>query len=386
MEVHNDNDLVQYYQQLQSMVIMYNIFLQEFALLQPWQKSATTIPTTCMLTNINVETNTIDAYRRMKTALYIKLTKTVFHNAEHKAIVQHGAIEQDGFEILYDLMTHCHPRLMNATIKYRKVNTPPTFTSKDSIYSFCTNLKNWLEIEHINNHHYSDDDLLNMVIEQLREDTRFDIAVAGIQSELTMQDMMIRQVGSMPFPESLLLCNLPATIMPYYTASDKQQLFPMDTTATLMHQLCDMSIVDTNAVVNSYKRSNQRELIDKFCQGCGQFGHNVYHNGCDFCAKLLLANNFLKKHPNVVDKIKSDYRDHQKLHREERKQKDNNKYKSSTATKKGPAYKTRSKAKVRVLVNALNEVLSESDESSSDNEFVDAQDDSAEHKNIDKEE
>jgi hypothetical protein len=97
-----------------------------------------------MFTAINIETNTIDAYRRMKTALYIKLTKTTFHNAEHEAIVQHGAIDQDGFKILYDLMAHYHPQLMNATIKYRKVNTPPLFTNKDSIYSFCTNLKNWL--------------------------------------------------------------------------------------------------------------------------------------------------------------------------------------------------------------------------------------------------
>ena len=39
MAVHTDNDLVQFYQQLQSMVIMYNIFLQEFSMLQPWQKN-----------------------------------------------------------------------------------------------------------------------------------------------------------------------------------------------------------------------------------------------------------------------------------------------------------------------------------------------------------
>ena len=311
----------------------------------------------------------------MKTALYIKLTKTIFHNPEHNAIVQHGAIEQDGFEILYDLMTHCHPRLMNATIKYRKVNTPPTFTQKDSVYTFCTNLKNWLEIEHINNHHYSDDDLLNMVIEQLRDDTRFDIAVAGIQSELTMRDMMIRQVGPTPFPGRLLLRNLPATIMSYYTASDKQQLFPTDTSTAMTHQLRDMAIVDTNAVVNSFRQNNiQREPVDKYCQGCGQFGHNVYHNGCDFCAKLLLANDFLKKHPNAADKIKSDYRNHQRLRKDERRNKNNTTSNSSGASKKGHTYNTRSKAKVRVLVDALSEVLSDSEKSTTDEEFEDAQD------------
>jgi hypothetical protein len=299
MEVHNDNDLVQFYQQLQTMVIMYNIFLQEFALLQPWQKSANTIPSTCIFDTIDLKTNTIDAYRRMKTALYTKLTKVKFHNPEHKAIIQHGAIEQDGFEILYDLMTHCHPRLMNATIKYRKVNARPTFNRDDSIYSYCTSLQNWLDIEHINDHHYSNDDLLDIVIEQLRDDTRYDVAVAGIQSEITMRDMMIRQVGPTPYPENLLLRNLPSTIMSYYTVQEKQQLFAKPSTTSMAHQLRD---VQDMATINSYTSNPlKRESVDKFCQGCGQFGHSVYHNGCDFCAKLLLANDFLKKHPNAAD-------------------------------------------------------------------------------------
>jgi hypothetical protein len=377
MEVKSDEDLIQYYQQMQSMVIMYNIFLQEFALLQPWQKSANTIPSTCIFTELDISNNTIDAYRRMKTALYIKLTKSTFHNSEHVAIVEHGAIDQDGFEILYDLMTHCHPRLMHATLKYRKVNSKPVYSSKDSIYSYCTRLQNWLEIERINNHHYSNDDLLNMVIEQLRDDTRFDIAVASIQSELTMRDMMIRQVGETPFPENLLLRNLPATIMSYYSSTDKDQLFPATNTSAVSHQLQRLKVEDKQAIVNRFQANPlQRAPVDKFCQGCGQFGHSVFHNGCDFCAKFLLASEFLKKHPNAAEDIKSDYRKHQKLRQEQRRTAGPRKSKPyTTPPRKGHSYDTRSKAKVRVLVDALNEVISVQDESStSGEEFEDAND------------
>jgi hypothetical protein len=114
-----------------------------------------------------------------------------------------------------------------------------------------------------------------------------------------MRDMMIRQVGPTPYPENLLLRNLPSTIMSYYTVQEKQQLFAKPSTTSMAHQLRD---VQDMATINSYTSNPlKRESVDKFCQGCGQFGHSVYHNGCDFCAKLLLANDFLKKHPNAAD-------------------------------------------------------------------------------------
>jgi hypothetical protein len=46
-----------------------------------------------MFTTLEVETNTIDAYRQMKSALYTKLNKTLCLHPEHHAIVQHGSIQ-----------------------------------------------------------------------------------------------------------------------------------------------------------------------------------------------------------------------------------------------------------------------------------------------------
>ncbi len=90
MTVTNTTDLVQYYKQLQSMSVTYNIFLKPFESLTIWNRSPNTIPSTCMFVTLGVDNNTIDAYRRMKSALYTKLTKTTFVQPEHNAIVQHG--------------------------------------------------------------------------------------------------------------------------------------------------------------------------------------------------------------------------------------------------------------------------------------------------------
>jgi hypothetical protein len=109
------------------MAVTFNIFLKPFESLTIWNQSPNTILTTCMFVTIEVENNTVDAYCRMKSSLYTKLTKTTFVNAEHNAIIQHSGIQQDSFEILYDLMSHCHPKLVLATTKYRKTNQRPTF-------------------------------------------------------------------------------------------------------------------------------------------------------------------------------------------------------------------------------------------------------------------
>ena len=93
-------DLVHYYEEIQSDAITYNIFLQQFDLLKPWQKYVTnTLPPTCIFDELTLNDNTIDAYNRMKNALYTKLSKSSINDVEYKAIIKHGSIGNDGFEI-----------------------------------------------------------------------------------------------------------------------------------------------------------------------------------------------------------------------------------------------------------------------------------------------
>jgi hypothetical protein len=55
----------------------------------------------------------------------------------------------------------------------------------DSIYLYIVKLQVWIDIEKINNQQFTEDEILNTVIEQIRGDTRYEIAIAGISSELT---------------------------------------------------------------------------------------------------------------------------------------------------------------------------------------------------------
>jgi hypothetical protein len=392
MTVENDTDLVQFYKQIQAMAIMFNIFVQQFQNLQPWNRSINTIPSTCIFTTINSNDNTINAYRRMKSALYTKISKAKFNSPVHQAIVNYGITQQDGFEVLYDLMTHCHPRLLQSTNRFRQTNQRPTFDKSDSIYTYANKLQTYLDIESINNHEFSHDDILNIVVEQLQEDTRYEIAIAGIRSELMLRDTVQRQFGETPFPLSLQLRNLPSTIMSYYTEEDKKLLFPPPDSMATISKLQFHAESDEDAIINNIIRRNmvpQRESIDKTCSGCGQFGHDVYHQGCDFCAKFLLAKEFLQNNPTAKKGIISKHIKHQQARRSAKKQQSNDKYKSKpdSILKKQGRYNTRSRAKVNMIADILHTALNiESDEDETDYEDAQQEDmtenDSSDHEGV----
>jgi hypothetical protein len=367
LPVTNSTDLIRYYKQLQSMAVTFNIFMRPFDQLIPWDKAPNTVPTTSLFTIITSHNNTIDAYRRMSSSIYTKLTKSTFHNPEYNAIINHGGIHQDGFEILYDLMTHCHPKLVTATTKFRQTNHKPTLDQSDSIYSFANKLQVWLDIERINDHEFTDDEILNMILEQMRNDTKYDIAIAGINSELTIRDTFQRQWGNSIFPEGLKLKNIPGTVMSYYTDEDKKALFPKQGyTSGAVHQLSSTDEVGM-AIVNSFRdnKALARESIDKMCPGCGKYGHSVFHQGCDFCANFLLASEFFKKYPKASTKVLEKYKDHQEKRKQARKSNSTDNRANAKPNKRKP-YNTRStKARVQMLSDMLTEVLEVDDESSS---------------------
>jgi hypothetical protein len=92
------------------------------------------------------------------------------------------------------------------------------------------------------------------VIEQLRGDTQYDLAVASINSELTLRDTFQRQWGQSVFPEGLRLNNLPGTVMSYYTEDDKKLLFPISASTTGSMNLLDSTT--KTAIVNGFRGKN----------------------------------------------------------------------------------------------------------------------------------
>ena len=164
-------------------------------------------------------------------------------------------------------------------------------------------------------------------MDQMRSDTRYDIALASINSELTMKDTFTRQYGVTQFPEHLKLYNLPSTIMSYYSMDDKKDLFPSSNSTSYvinkMHASIETDVelhepdVLAKAIIHAATDSTEakvllaRKGIDKTCPGCGMYGHDVFQTGCDKCAKYILIKQFLDKYPNSLNKIVSKYKEHQ---------------------------------------------------------------------------
>ena len=336
-KVTNSVDLVHFYEEIQSEAISYNIFLQQFDMLKPWDKYVTnSLPPTCIFDSLNANDNTIDAYNRMKNALYAKISKSEIKDPEYKAIVKHGSIGKDGFEVLYDLMTLCHPKLMVATSKIRDTNERPQLEQNESIYSFAEKLTTWLTIEQIKGLNHSDDHILDIFMAEMRKDSKYDLAVQSISSELTIKDTLFRQTGIKDFPEHLKLYHLPSTVMSYYSKTERNQLFPTEEndssestaivnkmTSTDLNNYAETSnesyegllvqeIIRVANDITDAKVQLARQAVDQNCEGCGMYGHDVYKTGCDRCAQYILIKRYLEKNPENEKSILYKYKNHQK--------------------------------------------------------------------------
>ena len=387
-EVTTKTDLVHFYEEMQSDAISYNIFLQQFDMLKPWAKYTTnTLPPTCLLTHLTAVDNTIDAYNRMKNALYNKLAKSTFHDKEYDAIVKHGSIGKDGFEVLYELMTHCHPKLLVATAKIRDTNKRPELTSLDSVYSYCEKLTTWLTIESIKGLQHSDDQVLDIIMEEMRRDEKYGKAIKSITSELAIKDTFHRMSGTSTFPENLKIYHLPSTIMSYYTKEEREDLFPTDNNSdAVVNKVMVDEPLNTSemgsemqelvqAIVKAMKDSTSkgtritRERVDEMCEGCGMWGHNVYQTGCDRCAQYLMIKKYLEDNPQNIKSILYKYKKHQKNIATKRQNK------SSTEDKKVPnrRYNTRySKARVKRLQDAIFQAMVSDSEETDEESFASA--------------
>ena len=371
--VTSKQDLIQFYIQIQAMAVIDNIFLAPFDSLTEWDKSPTTIPTTCLLQSLSVLDNTVEAYTRMKSALYTKVAKAKFENLEYKAIVDHHATTQDGFEVLYDIACYCHPKLVSTTSKVRDTNPRPVMKQSDTIYTFVKAMQTWIEIEQINGVCHSEMKIIDIVLEELRTDTRYEAACTGIIGQLSMTEAYNRQFKVNDFPTELMLQNLPKTVMSYYTDEEKLQLFPTqsaDRVSTLVStpkrsntttdQLCA-------SIIKSIKdnKNLSRKAIDAFCQGCGKYGHDAFQTGCDFCAQLLIARNFMETNPNSAKQILKKYKTHQH-HRQPKHSKEKSTEQSTTKPPRRQSYRQR-RARIKQATDVLATIFDESDEESGTN-------------------
>ena len=398
LNVTTTDDIIHFYKHLQSMAIQRNIFVTDFDKLFYWDRAMNQIPPTCMFTSISATDNTELAYKRMRSVLYQKISAATFNRPEHQAIVMNYAVSQDGFALLYDLAARCHPHLLAKTSRYNRYNNRPQMTSEDNIFTLKRKYETWLEIERVDHHVYTDECVLRYIMQDLGEDTRYEKALQQLRVDLATHETMKRHTTAwVPFPVDLMLHNLPQTVMACYDDDEKDSLFSEasiskmtdSTSGTERSNLSDNAIEegyvrtifasgdenDIQAFINVMKQSQRlpaRSSVDKFCKGCGKFGHDVFHQGCDFCAQLSIALKFLEKHPDEVKQIIKTYMRHQKKRQSNRSNNERNYSGRNKSYNKKKTVKATVKSISSAIQSALNSLASDSD--SDDEIFEDASD------------
>ena len=237
-----------------------------------------------------------------------------------------------------------------------------------------------MDINAINGLKYNDTQLIDIILEELRDDSRYEAAVTGIVSQLNMVQTYNKQFHTNDFPQDLTLHNIPTTVMSYYTEDEKQTLFPQQYSATVHTMNTPVRSNTSNstdamcdAIINRLKsdKSLSRQSIDELCEGCGKAGHAVYQSGCDFCAQLLIARNFLKENPNSASSIIRKYKSHQSQRLANRKSRSTNNQEERNVRKPRYNLRKRNKAKVQQLQDVLTDFLDD-DDVDDDESFQDA--------------
>ena len=277
-------------------------------------------------------------------------------------------------------------------------------TQEDNIYTLKRKYETWLELERVSSRVYTDECVLRYIMKDLEEDTRYEKSLQQLRVDLATHETMKRQSTVwIPFPVELMLHNIPQTVMSCYDDDEKDSLF---SDATISKMSSNGSTEDTSdsdtkmeegfvrtvfatgndkdvqAFINVMKQSNRlpaRESTNTFCKGCGKFGHDIFHQGYDFCAQLSIALKFLEKHPEEVRRIIRDYMAHQKKRQTMRNGQGDRKQRT-------PRFNGRRSVKATVktistaIESALNELV-DSDNSVEDEENNDVFQD-AEHEEI----
>ena len=90
-----------------------------------------------------------------------------------KELVNCESRTQDGFRVLYAILSLCHPKLVE-----RSNMKQPTLKLTPNIFTFITHLRNWFEFEKVQHRHYSDMEQLTIAMEEMETDSRFEKALS----------------------------------------------------------------------------------------------------------------------------------------------------------------------------------------------------------------
>ena len=131
-----EEDALTFYATLQKQALTYNIFITPIDKVQRWDQSPGSIPTTCDL-QYSPNTTYFQAYQRMATALFTKISKVNYNRIKvFQTLINHEKASQDGFCVLYSFLSFCHPKILLIMLIsiFQKCNVIPIcLTSQEGI-------------------------------------------------------------------------------------------------------------------------------------------------------------------------------------------------------------------------------------------------------------
>ena len=156
------------------------------------------------------------------------------------------------------------------------------------------------------------------------------------------------------------------TVSSTTTSSPDPAMIEVGFVQTLFSAGSDEEVQSFINALKDTQRLEPRASTDKFCVGCGKYGHDIYHQGCDFCAQLSIALKFLEKNPKQIKQVIRDYMSHQ------RKRKDHRNNPTLPTQKRSPYQKRTVRATVKAIQSALTDIVDGDSNSDDEDEFVDA--------------
>ena len=170
-----------------------------------WNMDPGSNPTTYPIP-INDPDYNMQVYQRSATALYSKLVLIDFSKVQtYKEFLTYEAHSQDGYRVLYAILSVCHPRLVERTEMIK-----PTFQSKPNLFTYMRHYNNWLEFERVSNRTYSPMEQLTTIMENMEcdPDKRFIKALTHLCLKEQLHLDLQKSDPLLPFLPQLLLDQL----------------------------------------------------------------------------------------------------------------------------------------------------------------------------------
>ena len=214
---NNSNEMLNTYDLIKEIALNYGILITTRGYLDKWDKSMSNVPPTCPYRekHFKNEHQFEECYSKMKIALTTKLkTKITFGSnylAADIAITNHS---NDGYKMLYELMTNAHPRLKrDSAVQPRK----PKFEGDINDYIFA--FKNYFTYKEARKrpHIYDDYEKTEMVLANIKDSRYYSQLKEGLDEvDNTLKLWKNAGFDHTEFPPELEIDSIAQSILQIY--------------------------------------------------------------------------------------------------------------------------------------------------------------------------